>query len=140
MMGWFPDADSARLWGGPAVAYPFSEESFFRDAKFAKLPSRVLLTASGELAGFGQYYLRAGRCHLGRLVIAPGFRRQGFGIQLIEQLMEEGRAALDVRECSLFVDTRNAAAIALYERLGFGRATYPDNDVDASGWHYMVKA
>jgi len=98
----------------------------------------VLLDGGGMLCGFGQYYLRAGRCHLARLAIAPARRGRGLGARLIELLSDEGKAALGVEHCSLFVSIANTTALALYERLGFARAAYP-GDLPIPGCHYMVR-
>jgi ribosomal protein S18 acetylase RimI-like enzyme len=65
------------------------------------------------LAGFGQYYLRAGRCHLGRRAVAT---------------------------YSLFVLPGNERALHLYQRLGFEPACYPEPDPVFDDCIYMVAA
>jgi ribosomal protein S18 acetylase RimI-like enzyme len=137
IMGWFPSLESCRVWGGPEFRFPFTAESFRADCHL-ELPSFALLDAGGTLCGFGQYYLRAGRCHLARLVIAPAHRGRGLGTRLIELLAQAGQAALGVSECSLFVSPANTAAMALYQRLGFARAEYP-GDSGLTGSCYMVR-
>jgi ribosomal protein S18 acetylase RimI-like enzyme len=138
IMCWFPSRESCQAWGGPEFRFPFTVESFRADCHLAELPSFVLLDASGTLCGFGQYYLRAARCHLARLVVAPAHRGRGFGMRSIELLSEKGKAALGVSQCSLFVSLKNTRAMALYERLGFARAEYP-GDPPVPGCHYMVR-
>jgi len=137
IMSWFPSRESCQIWGGPEFRFPFTAQSFHADCHL-ELPSRVLLDGGGMLCGFGQYYLRAGRCHLARLAIAPARRGRGLGARLIELLSDEGRAALGVEHCSLFVSIANTTALALYERLGFARAAYP-GDLPIPGCHYMVR-
>ncbi len=139
MMCWFPDRDSCRLWGGQTFRFPFTAQTFLVDSRFAEVPSYALLHST-ELFGFGQYYLRAGRCHLARLAVAPARRGRGCGSWLIAQLMLIGARELSVAECSLYVSTANTAAIALYQRLGFRRAPHPDSNAELSASHYMVKA
>src|SRR5690606_17957768 len=68
MMAWFPDRRSCDVWGGQKFRYPFTADTFLEDSRSRVLPSYVLVGEAGELLAFGQYYLRAGRCHLGRLV------------------------------------------------------------------------
>ena len=136
-MRWFTSRESCQLWGGPAFRFPFTADTFRADCQLAELPSFVLLDASGTVCGFGQYYLRAGRCHLARLAIAPSLRGRGLGMRLIELLSDAGKAALRVEHCSLFVSIANTSAMALYERLGFARAAYPGDPIP--GCHYMVR-
>jgi len=140
MTGWFPSAESCHVWGGPEFRFPFTAESFRADCHL-ELPSFALLDAGGTLCGFGQYYLRAGRCHLARLVIAPAHRGRGFGTRLIELLAQAGQAALGVTGCSLFVSAANSSALALYRRLGFTPARYPgDHGLPLpAGSYYMVR-
>ena len=98
----------------------------------------TLVILTGELCGFGQFYLRAGRCHLSRLAVAPAHRGRGLGTQLIEMLLREGKRTLGVTQSSLFVHLSNATAIALYERLGFPRTPYPEPGFDLPNSYYMT--
>jgi ribosomal protein S18 acetylase RimI-like enzyme len=138
MMGWFTSEMECRQWGGSAFRFPFTEATFVEDAKLAELPSFVLWADSGQRAAFGQYYLREGRCHLGRLAVSPAMRGRGIGTELILQLLAMGCDDLGVDECSLFVDEHNPAARRLYERLGFEEAAYPDPGFDRGGYVYMI--
>jgi ribosomal protein S18 acetylase RimI-like enzyme len=138
MMSWFPSADSCRIWGGPEFRFPFTAETFEADCQLAERHSFALLEAGGLLRGFGQYYLRAGRCHLARLAIAPACRGRGLGTRLIELLAQAGKAALGVEQCSLFVSASNTSALALYQRVGFARADYPHGS-GVPGAYYMVR-
>lgn len=137
-MTWFHDERSCRLWGGPAFRFPFTLETFLADSKQAELPSYVLIQEPADVCAFGQFYLRAGRCHLGRLAVAPTQRGGGIGTQLIRMLMSEGKRTLGVTETSLFVHITNSAAEALYERLGFTRAPYPGPELPIPDSHYMI--
>jgi ribosomal protein S18 acetylase RimI-like enzyme len=140
LMSWFPDRESCQVWGGPEFRFPFTETSFREDAKLGSLPSWALLRDDGTLAGFGQCYLRADRCHLGRLAIAPAFRGQGFGSTLVRELCRWGRAEFGVESCSLFVMPSNVQAMRLYERLGFAQVPYPEPVAELQEFIYMVAA
>jgi ribosomal protein S18 acetylase RimI-like enzyme len=140
MMAWFPDASSCALWGGPDFRFPFTEETFVADSRCGTLPTYSLVSESGTLLGFGQYYDRIGRCHLSRLAIAPDQRGRGLGARLIEGLIELGAPALHASECSLFVARTNPAARRLYERLGFTVAPYPEASFTVAGTDYMIAA
>ena len=138
MGSWFPDQESCRVWGGPEFRFPFTAETFLADSKWADLASHALIRNSTELCGFGQFYLRAGRCHLGRLAISPDCRGQGLGTQLIALLQKAGKQQLGTTEYSLFVSFTNTAAKALYERLGFKCVPYPEKGFEIPDCHYMV--
>ena len=138
LMRWFPDRESCQVWGGPEFRFPFTEGGFREDTKLGSLPSWALIRDDGTLAGFGQCYLRIGRCHLGRLAVAPAFRRQGFGSTLVRELCRWGRAEFGVESCSLFVMPSNAEARRLYVRLGFRQAPYPDPSFEVDEFVYMI--
>jgi ribosomal protein S18 acetylase RimI-like enzyme len=140
MLCWFPTAPSCTLWGGPEFRFPFTFESFVADSKLTSIPSYGLIEESGKLCGFGQYYLRAGRCHLARLAVAPDQRGRGLGTRLIGLLQEKGKETLRVTESSLFVHVNNPSALALYERLGFMRAPYPEPGAAMPDAYYMVSS
>jgi ribosomal protein S18 acetylase RimI-like enzyme len=138
MMNWFPTAQSCLVWGGVEFRFPFTSDSFEEDCMLERLPSFVLTDEHAELYAFGQCYLRCNRCHLGRLAISPSQRGQGLGTRLVRELAAQGSQALSVNECSLFVSPLNPRARALYERLGFRVAPYPDEGFDASAYDYMT--
>jgi ribosomal protein S18 acetylase RimI-like enzyme len=140
LMSWFPDRESCQVWGGPEFRFPFAEASFREDAKLDSLPSWALVGNDRTLAGFGQCYLRAGRCHVGRLAIAPPFRGQGFGSTLVQELCSWGRTEFGVESCSLFVMPSNVQAKRLYERLGFAQVPYPEPVPELQEIIYMVSA
>jgi ribosomal protein S18 acetylase RimI-like enzyme len=138
MMAWFPSKPEAVAWGGTALRFPCTEDTFLIDTKFAELPSLALIDQSGELLGFGQYYAREGRCHLGRLAVDPRRRGSGHGSTLVLLLAQLGLERLGFEECSLFVFESNERAARLYERLGFDHAQYPISGQLQPGTRYMV--
>lgn len=137
-MSWFPDPASCRQWGGPGFRFPFTAQTFRDDARLDSLPSWSLIGADGALCGFGQYYLRLGRCHLARLAIAPAMRGRGLGSTLIRELCERGRSELGADTFSLFVLPDNERASRLYRRLGFSSVAYPEPDPVFAGCIYMI--
>lgn len=135
---WFPDKASVRQWGGPEFRHPFTGQNFLEDMRWQKLPAFSLLGETGELTGFGQYYDKAGRCHLARLAIAPSHRGRGYGRQFIYELMKHGMQDLKVNECSLFVMSSNESAVNCYRSLNFKPAPYPHGQPVLSGAEFMV--
>lgn len=98
-------------------------------------PSGICLaaTAGDELLG----YLVCSRYdrvwHVMNVAVDPDHRRRGVGSELIRRLLEEAGGELPF---TLEVRTSNAAAIAMYQRLGFRSAGvrpryYRDNGEDA---------
>lgn len=126
LMAWFSTQAELDIWSGPEFRFPFDLEQFKCDLKLSTLASFSLLSAQSQLLGFGQYYLRSGRCHLARLVINPHLRGQGIAGHLIAQLMAKGMADLKAKSCSLFVLEHNHSAIKSYQKLGFSFACYPE--------------
>jgi ribosomal protein S18 acetylase RimI-like enzyme len=135
---WFPDLRSAQDWGGPAIRHPFTDTAFLEDIHWQKMTAYSLLGEENELTGFGQYYERAGRCHLARLIVAPSHRFRGLGRQFIYELMKVGMQDLGVNECSLFVMNANKNAIRCYTSLNFIAAPYPPGQQILSDISFMV--
>jgi ribosomal protein S18 acetylase RimI-like enzyme len=94
--------------------------------KLESLASFALLSAQAELLGFGQYYLRLGKCHLYRLVINPSFRGEGIATHLIHQFTVSRKTDLNTNSSSLFVIQNNVSAVKTYEKSGFTFACYPE--------------
>ena len=138
IMSWFPDKESVFLWGSPYTRYPLTEETFFEDIYWTRINSVVALADDGQVVGFGQFYLKLGRCHLARLVINPEFRGRGLGAKFISKLMSHGADTLGSREFSLYVMTRNKPAIAVYKKLGFKLAEYPHDDPKLENCVFMI--
>ena len=101
------------------------------------LHSYSLIAGANTVLAFAQYYLREGKCHLGRLVVNPAFRRQGLITELICRLCELGKAEFAVDTCSLFVFTYNTWALNAYQKLGFQVADYPE-DIPLENCVYII--
>jgi ribosomal protein S18 acetylase RimI-like enzyme len=137
-MSWFPDKRACQTWGGAEFRFPFTEASFSEDAKLNSLPTWALVQEDGTFVGFGQYYLRAGRCHLARLAIAPPLRGRGLGSTLVHELCQRGKAELGADSFSLFVLPGNERALRLYQRLGFSAVGYPEPLPELEDCIYML--
>jgi ribosomal protein S18 acetylase RimI-like enzyme len=125
-MSWFSDKDELTMWSGPNFRYPFNLSTFKSDLNLNTLKSFSLLSSTGQLLAFGQYYLRLGKCHLARLVVNPDRRGQGVASHLISQLSMLGKSELGTASCSLFVLEQNKSAIKVYMKLGFSVSDYPE--------------
>lgn len=119
-----------------AVSFPIPWSSGMFVAEMRHDFSRCrVLREDGRVAGYIVFWLTVDEVQLHQVAVAPDARGRGLGRRLMETMLDEGRrhgagsAVLEVR-------VGNAAAIALYERLGFARAGvrrayYRDNDEDA---------
>ena len=113
---------------------PWSERSFRNELDHRHGIFRVALE-DGEVAGYGALWLVVDEAHVTNVAVAPARQRRGVGRRLMVELL---RAARDAgMACStLEVRAGNAAALHLYESLGFERSAlrrgyYPDNKEDA---------
>ncbi len=97
-------------------------------------PLNILCTdeRSGKITGFALGRIAADEAELFQIAVLPTFRRQGIALKLMRGLHAEmkrrGAAA-----CFLEVRSRNSAAIALYEKIGYEylarrKNYYPDDD------------
>lgn len=78
-----------------------------------------LLVCGDVLAGYLCSWLLCGELHIQNVVTAPEFRRQGVAASLLRHVLKRaGRQGFE----AAFLEVRagNEAAIALYQRFGFG--------------------
>ena len=140
LMGWFPDAASVDIWGGPGFRFPFTRESFLEDCHWDVMRSFSLVDPDGHMAAFGQIYNRHDRGHLARLITNPAMRRQGAGTRLIKLLMRVAGEQFRFDECSLFVYRHNEPAYRCYVGLGFKVQDYPDDAKMADKCYFLTRA
>lgn len=82
------------------------------------MASFVTVRLGGRIAGCGYGTAERGRAGIYGLHVAPEFRRRGVGTALLAAACRFGEHR-GARAAYLIVDSGNAAAIALYKRLGF---------------------
>lgn len=97
-------------------------------------PLNVLCTEQrgGKTAGFALGRIAADEAELFQIATLPEFRRQGIAGRLLAELHEKMRER-GAACCFLEVRSRNAGAIALYEKMGYEKIAlrknyYPDDD------------
>lgn len=113
-----------------AHAFPWSEKTFASNQGERYL--NFQLTQNGKMAAFAITQVVLDEATLFNIAVDPDYQRQGLGRALLEHLIDE----LEKRGvATLWLEVRasNAAAIALYESLGFNEATirrnyYPTTD------------
>ena len=112
------DAAEAAALEEQIFSQPWSKKGFL-DA--LNLPNTIFLVAEedGGLAGYIVMYISLDEGEITNVAVAPQFRRQGVGTQLIAEIRREA-AARGVTSIVLEVRVSNEAAILLYEKCGFG--------------------
>lgn len=115
--------------------FPWSRESIRHDME--ENPLAVILVAEwkGDFAGYMDVWRIAGEGQLNNIAVMPAARSHGIGGMLMREMMDYLQKQGD-EEISLEVRVSNAAAIHLYQKLGFeeiGRREkyYLDNGEDA---------
>ena len=99
-----------------SYGYPWSL-GIFRDCLLAGYHC-VVVEQGGEVRGYGILSVAAGEAHVLNVCVAPAFRRQGYGLLLLKQLIVEARRAR-VKRMFLEVRPSNLAAINMYKGIGF---------------------
>lgn len=131
------DADLEAIVALEAASFtnPWPREMLARElAESAVSRLYVLRTGDRAVVGFCLCWLIVDELHVNTIAVDPAVRRQGLATRLMRHVMAE--AARDgARRATLEVRRSNAAAIALYERLGFavcasrpGYYSAPDED------------
>ncbi|WP_068374472.1 GNAT family N-acetyltransferase [Paraglaciecola hydrolytica] len=123
---WFNSTAQIFTWGGPNMVYPMADNDFLDLMQAEHLNSYVLTDNSQQMLAFGQFYMRLGRHHLGRLGVNPSFRGQGLAKPLIKKLLALAHKQQNAQGASLFVFADNLVALQCYASLGFELANYPD--------------
>lgn len=110
-----------------AYPYPWTQGNF-RDCLDSGYSCWVA-EIDDQLAGYWIMMMAVGEGHILNCCVAPAWQGRGFGRLLVEHLIDTARAH---RTEFLFLEVRpsNAAALGLYQRLGFGaigtrRGYYP---------------
>lgn len=98
-----------------AFANPWTAETF--DAMLAAPVSQVYVarTADARIVGFCACWVIDDEVHVNTIAVEPSWRRQGIASALLREILERTNA----RSATLEVRRSNAAALGLYEKLGF---------------------
>lgn len=113
------DGDVAGLAEIEAESFsmPWSEQAF-RDLLSRSYCRYVVALADGELAGCCGFTNLCNEGNIDNVVVAPGLRGRGIAQAMLGELIRRGEAE-GVEAFTLEVRAGNAAAIHIYEKLGF---------------------
>ena len=102
---------------GACFSDPWSEQTFV-DALYSDTVSMIVAQAEDErVLGYAVLSVVLDEGSLDKIAVDPACRRQGVGEELLKVFLRFGRANLAF--VTLEVRAGNAAAIGLYEKLGF---------------------
>ncbi|EMH4163204.1 ribosomal protein S18-alanine N-acetyltransferase [Pluralibacter gergoviae] len=115
-----------------AHAFPWSEKTFASNQGERYL--NLQLAVDGEIAAFAITQIVLDEATLFNIAVDPAYQRRGLGRELLEAVID----AVEKRGvATLWLEVRasNAAAIALYESLGFNEATVRRNYYPTADGH-----
>lgn len=119
-----PLADEADLDGVLEVEAESFTNPWTRDMYSWELRNRavchilIVRTDDCRVAGFCAFWLVLDEIHINNLAMRPQFRAQGIGTALLHRVLTDAKT-LEAKRATLEVRASNAAALRLYERLGF---------------------
>ena len=133
---WIGSSQDCELWAGGRVKYPIDLGSLPEAILFER--TNAFSLSEGEvLAAFGQLVRKnAERAMLGRIIVCPALRGEGYGERFVGLLLGKARAD-GLERVGLYVDNANAPAIALYAKTGFRNAALPADQPEWPGARYM---
>jgi len=98
---------------------PWSAGAFLEEIRRDSAQSHLrVLIQDGAVRAYSIAWFVADEGHLANLAVAPGYRRQGFARDLLEDLVAEARRR-ETASVWLEVRVSNEGAIALYRGYGF---------------------
>ena len=120
VISWVRDAREA-YWLAPKTAPPLTPEGLLRWQEPGHAPFLLWEMAGTKPVGYGEVNrlnVRQGHYWLGHLVVDPGRRGRGYGVQLTRLLLKEAFARRGARRVTLVVFPENQAALACYRSAG----------------------
>lgn len=127
LVDWLPTKRAVAEFGGVHLTHPITTEQLFSPPSTEAAPAgrRVYSASSrelGMLVGHGALFGiddKAKHCRLAHVLIAPMFRGEGLGRELVALLCTAAFDILRMDSVSLRVFEHNEAAVACYGGVGF---------------------
>lgn len=129
------DLDQVMLLELACFSVPWTKEAFHSELEKNGLAHYIVLEEDNEIIGYGGIWYVVDEGHITNVAIHPEHRKKGLGKKLIESMVDAARSH-EIVHMTLEVRKSNAAAIKLYECMGFKTAGirpkyYTDNGEDA---------
>jgi len=129
LAGWVPSLQEHLFWTASVFEYPLPREPFARFVRESteredRLFFKAVQRESGEPCGhleLGAIDRRNRSLRIGRVLLAPAFRGQGLGVEMMRAALAIAFDELRMHRVELGVFDINPGAIACYERAGFRR-------------------
>jgi len=113
------DLDAVVALEAASFTNPWTRDSLVWELANSDVTRVYLLRGdAGQVAAFCTCWVIFDELHINTLAVAPEFRRRGYATALLQAVMREAETEGAVK-ATLEVRASNAAALALYERLGF---------------------
>ncbi len=130
MISWVRTREEMIQWSGPwNFDFPLDEHQvgkFFLTQVLDDRLHRMQFVAVDDdtqqrvgQIGFSRIWVRTRSAHLGPVIVAPAFRHQGIGSQMVRDMLTIGFRQLQLHRIELVVFDFNEVAIRCYERVGF---------------------
>jgi ribosomal-protein-alanine N-acetyltransferase len=128
------DLDEVMAIERTSFRHPWSSKFFLEELQVACARS-ILAEANGKIVGYVLFWLLPDEIDVHNIAVHSGFRRQGIGQALLQQVVEQARNRSAFR-VTLEVRVSNIPAQKLYESLGFiskglRKGYYSDDGEDA---------
>ena len=129
------DVDAVAALEEASFARPWKKADFEYEMTQNPVARYLVARKDGKIIGFSSAHIYLDEVHIANVVVDEAQRGQGIGRALMDGLMQYA-ANLGVSYMTLEVRVSNAAAIALYQSLGFFKVSvrpkyYEDNQEDA---------
>lgn len=119
--GWVTSRAEATLAGGPQLPWPLTGEILLGIDADPSWQVFVLRDPAGTVVASGSFFTKqeGRRLRIGRVIVGPSRRGEGWGRVLMEALLAEADSRPAVEYTELAVFEHNTVARDLYGKLGF---------------------
>lgn len=136
---WVSSAEDVLVFAGPRLAFPVDPDALLEPGPEGWVA--YALRADGVRVGLGSVRrFDEVTARIGRVLVDPSRRGEGFGRALMEGLVAEASGLGGIEQVTLGVWTSNAGARALYRSLGFTNTGIRHTAVGAEVWESVEMA
>lgn len=115
----FPQNPEELFYIAPFAEFPWLTENF-ADSVSDRLANTVFHIDS-DIIGFANFYHHepGAQIFIGNVIVNPAMRNQGFGKEMIKQMLNRGFMELSLEEIHVSCFSPNTTGLLLYKKLGF---------------------